>query len=143
MKEAQPVTGTSDRPSRSPEAEMSVRIRQVMCSSRMHTRLMSRSATHVLGSCSSDTAINRCLREPTAYASRLQFAALSCRHISSSGSLLSRTGFANRFAYKVPIRYFATQPEASSPNTNGGDNKSQLCEKIGFIGAGKIAQVRK
>ncbi len=123
---------------------MTVRVHQVICSSRVQTRLISRSASYSLGSCSSNTAINssRCLLTPTAIVSRSHFATWSRRHLSLCASLLSRSGFANPYECKTKARYFSMQPEPVCPKPNGGDNKSQLCEKIGFIGAGKIAQVR-
>ncbi len=87
---------------------------------------------------------NRCLLTPVAnFVSRSHFATSSCRHTSADlcGSFLSKAGVASLFACKAPIRFLSTQ--FVSPKSNGEENKSQLCEKIGFIGAGKIAQVRK
>ncbi len=112
------------QPARFPRKEAEMRI-----SHRVNTRsLISHSAQKsVLGSCNSNITFNstRRLIASAPFVSRSHFATLSCRLIAS----------------KVPIRYFSAQSEPVPPKSDVGENKTQLCEKIGFIGAGKIAQV--
>ncbi len=124
---------------------MTLRVHKFISSRRVHSGLIPQSDSFFLSNSNFNTKniSNSYLLTPTALVSRSQFATLSCssKHILS-GSYLSRVGFAKLFASKAPIRCFSIQSEPVSSKSNSGESTSQLCEKIGFIGAGKIAQVR-
>jgi hypothetical protein len=78
---------------------------------------------------------------------RISGSLLSARWIVSIPYIRSRDGSVHETwrsrtgSRTISYRRFATQSEAIDNKTNGKQESSQLCDKIGFIGAGKIAQV--